>query len=150
MSNPENLPLSILLGANNALNQTLPEASLKKYIKEYEDFETWKLSEKTNSNCELVFLAYFNHLSTKYSSSSLYAKYSMLKAMMRHHHNVNIKGYEKLKAFLKNKNVNHVAKKAKILEMEEVEQFISEAPNDEFLEIKVILTILYFYIFLSK
>ncbi|RZC39413.1 hypothetical protein BDFB_014833 [Asbolus verrucosus] len=61
----------------------------------------------------------------------------MLKSTLNIKKNINIEKYPKLISFLKRTKDGYVPKKSKILEIEEVEQFINEAPNDTYLLIKV-------------
>ncbi|KAK4885302.1 hypothetical protein RN001_001573 [Aquatica leii] len=65
----------------------------------------------------------------------------MLQATLNIKHNINIKNYSKLIAFLKRKNDGHVPKKSKTLEIEQVEKFIREAPDEDYLLMKTVLII---------
>jgi len=74
-------------------------------------------------------------------ASTLWSIYSMVKSMLQVNENVDISKYRKLQAYLKRKNDGYEAKKSNILTMDEVVRFLSEAPDDNFLLMKVALII---------
>mgnify|MGYP005986404917 CR=1 FL=1 len=63
----------------------------------------WRIQKKIKSFSENVVLAYFAELSEKYKSSSLWFFYSMLKAVLRIAHDVDLDKYGTLRSFLKRK-----------------------------------------------
>uniref|UniRef100_A0A6P7FZ84 Uncharacterized protein LOC114335748 n=1 Tax=Diabrotica virgifera virgifera TaxID=50390 RepID=A0A6P7FZ84_DIAVI len=63
----------------------------------------------------------------------------MLKSTLSLKSNIDISKYNKLIMFIKKKRTSYVPKKSKTLEKEQVQKFISDAPNDVFLMIKVAL-----------
>lgn len=99
----------------------------------------WQLSNATSSFSENVLLAYFRELAIKYKSSSLWARYSMLKSTLNLNQGVNIETYPKLVAFLKRKSENYNRKKAKTLTSEQIKMFLNEAPDQNYLATKVAL-----------
>lgn len=76
------------------------------------------------------------------SSASLWSKYSMLKSTLLVHENINISGFTKVIAFLKKCNIGYESNKSKIFTREEVNKFMKEAPNDEYLLTKVSILII--------
>ena len=134
-SSDEELPPSILDIVNNL--DLLPEKSANRYKKEYNIFMSWCKEKSVNSLKEEVFLAYFSSLSKICKPNTLWSRYSMLKAVLKIEKNVNIGDYFKLTAYLKKKNVGFTPKKAKIFTKEEISKFLSEAPDDIYLMIKV-------------
>lgn len=130
-------PPDIRAKATIASNSVLPEKSKEKYIAVYEHFIEWKMEHKATSFSENVIMAFFLELSKKYQASTLWSKYSMLKAMMKTKNDVDIKNYTKLTAFLKRLSVGHQSKKSKVLTAENVEQFINDAPDQQYLATKV-------------
>lgn len=130
--------LDIEAAAEEAVNELLPSKSRKVYEKAYEDFIKWcrqkKIQDNTNEN---VFLAYFNEKSKTVRASTLWAHYSMIKSIIMVKSNINISEYQKLKAFLKRKNDGYKPKKSKVLTDEQVNQFLIEAPDNNFLMTKV-------------
>lgn len=84
-----------------------------------------------------VLLAYFYKISKKYSPSSLWSKFSMLKLMLQLKENIDIQKFYKLTSYIKRLNVGYKPKKSKVLEKEQTEQFLIEAPNEVYLMIKV-------------
>ncbi|KAJ8914224.1 hypothetical protein NQ315_003587, partial [Exocentrus adspersus] len=132
--------------AEEAITELLPTKSRKVYEKSYEDLVTWcrawcnlkKVLDEMNEN---VFLAYFNEKSKTVRASTIWANYSMLKSMVIIKNNIDISQYSKLKAFLKRKNDGYKPKKSKVLTVEQVDQFLSQAPDDQFLMVKVALIV---------
>jgi uncharacterized protein (UPF0210 family) len=94
---------------------------------------------------EYVLLAYFQAKSQNLKSSTLWSIYSMLKSTLNIKQNINIKNYSKLIAFLKRTKDGSVAKKSRILEIEEIEKFINEAPDETYLLMKVRVLMLVFF-----
>ncbi|CAH1366188.1 unnamed protein product, partial [Tenebrio molitor] len=67
----------------------------------------------------------------------MWTKFSMLKATLKVHRNIDISKYSKLIVFLKSKSRTYKPKKAKILESEHIKQFLKEAPDEKYLMVKV-------------
>lgn len=61
----------------------------------------------------------------------------MLKSTLNIKHNINIEKYTRLIAFLKKMKSGYIAKKSKTLEIEDIDKFIREAPDEDFLMMKV-------------
>ncbi|KAJ8915486.1 hypothetical protein NQ315_003249 [Exocentrus adspersus] len=73
------------------------------------------------------------------SSSTLWAHYSMLKTMLNVKRNIDVSKFYKLSAFLKRKSEGYKPKKAKVLTLDQIDKFLLEAPDKDFLMIKVAL-----------
>lgn len=118
----------------------LPEKSEKKYKTVYNSFMSWRMQNKINSFAEDVLVAYFKELSEKYTPSSLWAHYSMLRSTLGIHHKVMLKNYGKLRTFLKRNAIGYKSKKQmKTFTSEQVEKFIAEAHDYQYLAVKVVL-----------
>jgi integrase len=63
----------------------------------------------------------------------------MLKSMLRLKENVDISNYGKLQLYLKRETEGYETKKSKILSQDDVPKFLTQAPGDTFLLIKVAL-----------
>lgn len=133
----DTVPFEIQEAAKNISLNLLPEISKRKYTVVYNDFKKWRRSQKTTSFAEEVFLAYFDQLGQNLAPSTLWARYSMLKATVQAYNDVNIGTYKKVIAYLKKKNVGYKAKKAKILTADDVAQFCNAAMDDPHLTTKV-------------
>ncbi|XP_026321650.1 uncharacterized protein LOC113231544 [Hyposmocoma kahamanoa] len=103
----------------------------------YETFIQWKTNKKASSFSENVFLAYFNELANRFKPSSLWCIYSMLKTTVKNKNNIDIKNYSNLTAFLKRRSDGYVARKSKVLSPTDVEKFLKEAPDYQYLATKV-------------
>jgi len=123
--------------AKNVSDNLIPDASRQRYEHTYKLFTDWQKKMKTKSFSENTFLAYFSHLAESLASTTLWARYSMIKSMVKIKENIDISDYNQLKAFLKRKNVGHRSKQSKTFQAEEIERFLKDAPNETFLIHKV-------------
>lgn len=119
-----------------------PVKSKARYEATYNMFKQWCVEKKINSFAEenvlLVLLAYFVERSQKLKSpASLWSEYSMLKTSISINDNKDISKHLKLLAFLKRKNVGYKPKKSNVFTREEVNKFLSEAPDDTYLLMKL-------------
>ncbi|XP_015176802.1 PREDICTED: uncharacterized protein LOC107066566 [Polistes dominula] len=135
----ESIPPEIIERANEVINNLTPATSRSKYESAYRKFMLWRTAKRITSFSEAVFLKYFSELSETLLPSSLWAKYSMLRSMVDIKHNLNIFNYSRLIAFLKQKNKGFKSKKARTLSPEQIDRFLREAPDREFLATKVAL-----------
>lgn len=62
----------------------------------------------------------------------------MLRLTLSIHDNIEISNFNNLRALLKRKSKGYIAKRSRIFKKEEVFRFIKEAPDLEFLSVKVI------------
>lgn len=130
-------PPEIMEAANITSLNLIPEISKKKYEATYKQFMEWRIEKKSNSCSENVLLAYFGELTNKYKASTLWSTYSMLRTTLNINNNVNIGNYAKLRAFLKRKSHGYRPRKSKIFTSEEINRFITEAPDNQYLLAKV-------------
>lgn len=136
-SDMELTPDFIKQEAKAVVENLLPEASKKRYIKSYDDFMKWRTEKKIKSLSENVFIIYFNELSKKLQPSTLWSTYSMLKTTLNTRNNVNLKDFTKLIAFLKRQCDGFKSKKSKVFTAQHIETFLNEAPDELFLATKV-------------
>lgn len=139
MSDSESLPSDIEEAATNAASCLVPVKSKEKYEMAFQRFSSW-CDEKNVKNIthEKVLLAYFDHLSKQYKSSSLWAFYSMIRTIMKMKKNVDISKYVHLIAFLKRKSEGYRAKKSQIFTKQDISKFLQEANDDKFLLMNVL------------
>lgn len=123
--------------AAEAQMSLLPSKSRDRYLQTLNNFKNWADEKKVSNWTETVMLAYFQGLESSLASSTLWSTFSMLKATILAERNVDIGKYPKLVAFLKRKNEGYKAKKASVFTPQEIEQFLREAPDDNFLATKV-------------
>lgn len=134
----DGVPEYIMSAAKNIDLDLLPEKSKVRYIQEYEKFTKWCTDKKiSNISKEEVLLFYFQEISKNFQPSTMWSKYSMVKSMLKLKKNVDISRHFKLIAFLKKKMVGFRPKKSKALSHEDVGTFLSTAPDDIYLLIKV-------------
>jgi len=119
----------------------LPSKSKVRYEKAYDEFCKWRdsksCSEVSPEATESVMLAYFVDLAQKFKPSSLWAHYSMVKAMLKLKESVDMKKYPKVKCFLANESRGYVSKKARVFSEEEIKKFLVEATDEQYLDMKV-------------
>lgn len=72
----------------------------------------WRLEKKANIS-ENIISAYFTKLSSQYKASSLWNKYSLLKATIKIHDNIGISSYTKVILFLKRQSEGCILKNRK-------------------------------------
>ncbi|XP_011164289.1 uncharacterized protein LOC105199064 [Solenopsis invicta] len=125
--------------ANSARVDTLPKISRNKYDAAYSAFTEYKKQHKTPATTQNVLCAYFKELSNTHASSTLWNRYSMLKAEIKAKENISIESYTDLIAFIRNQAVNYTPKQSEILTKDDVRKFLEIAPDREFLAAKVIL-----------
>lgn len=123
--------------SEDTIDDLLPTKSRKLYESTYDAFVQWKRFHKTKLTSESVVMAYFKELSEKYKSSTLWSIYSMLKATLRTKEKIDISNYHSFKAFMKETSSGFISKKSNVFSSENIEKFLSEAPNDKYLATKV-------------
>nr|XP_015835534.1 PREDICTED: uncharacterized protein LOC107397938 [Tribolium castaneum] len=131
------VPEAIRNEARSVVSGLLPKKSSAR-CEHHLDFKNWQKKQNVGSVNEEVILAYLNQLSMKYSPNSLWSKWSMLKSCLEIKENIGTDRFYKVIAFLKRKNDRYTPKKAKILTKEQVETFLLEAPDDQWLLFKVV------------
>ncbi|KRT86793.1 hypothetical protein AMK59_1694 [Oryctes borbonicus] len=119
--------------------QFLPQKSKLRYDKIYSIFKLWLKLKHTSKISENVTLAFFTEKSEIWNSSSLWTNYSMLKSSLMLYDNIDISKFSKLILFLKRSHTGYTPKKSKILEREDIVTFLREAPNEQFLMMKVVI-----------
>jgi hypothetical protein len=142
-------PPDLVESADQAVVALLPQASKERYDLVYHEFMDWREKHHAGSFSERTILAFLNEKKEKVSPNTLWSLTSMLKATLLAYHNVKLADYGKLTPFLKQNSVGYKPKKAKIFSKEQIDEFLLNAPNDDFLMQKVIfeLKLHYFYYF---
>lgn len=124
--------------AADIVENLLPNKSRLVYIKTYDEFCKWKNENQASGTfSESVFLTYFNELSKKRKSSTLWSIYSMLRCTVKTRHNIDIKTYSNLQAYLKRLSEGYKPNKSPVFTAPNVERFLNEAPDSQFLAVKV-------------
>lgn len=135
-----NTPPDLHAEASNVCLNLLPKKSQQRYEKQYKLFNDWKKSKKTKHVSENVLLAYLSERSKVINAATLWSEFSMLKSTFKVKENVNFDNFHKVRAFLKQNSVNYQPKKSNILTQEQCIKFLKEAPDSEYLMMKVIST----------
>lgn len=115
----------------------LPEKSRTVYELTYSRFMEYRQKKNIGSFSEDVLIVYFSDLSKKIKPSTLWSTYSMLKATLNIKNNIDLAKYLKLRAFLKRQSDGFHAKKSRVFQREEIEKFLSDAPDELYLCTKV-------------
>ncbi|XP_047986625.1 uncharacterized protein LOC125226633 [Leguminivora glycinivorella] len=131
--------LAEIRDAAATVTNNLPQKSRKQYEKTYKYFMDWLATKNTKSLTENTLVLYFEHLSTKFKPVSLWTFYSMLKITINMKHKVDISKYDKLLSLLKRKCEGYKGKKSMTFLPEEIEKFLNEAPDKQYLIEKVTL-----------
>lgn len=123
---------------NKTTYQALPPVSQTKYQTAYQHFQKWNKSNGWCAVSEDLLLKYFVELNAKSKPTTLFAIFSMLKATFRINDDIDIASYSKLIEYVKGRNASYVPAKAKIFSDEEIERFLNNAPDDRWLDVKVV------------
>ena len=141
----DDVPPEMIEAAKEIALNSLPHTSKQKYTKVYNEFKQWRSAKNTKSFAESVLLVYFNEISSKFASTTLWSRFSMLKATIKAYDNVDISNYPQLLGFLKKNNVGYISKKSSVFTTNDVSKFLSEAPDAKYLIMKVCI-----YVYLIK
>lgn len=113
-------------------------SSDKRYKQLYNKFQAWKASQSETSNLEAVVVSYFKEIVGK-QVSTLYASFSMLRTTLKVNDNVDIGTYPALRTLLKEADLNgYKSNRSKAFTEDEIKKFINEAPDETWLDVKVI------------
>ncbi|KAJ8911701.1 hypothetical protein NQ315_013163 [Exocentrus adspersus] len=123
------LPTEIKQEAQEATLRLLPAKSKRVYEKEMVGLGEGAITEE-------VLLAYFFNVEKHFAASSMWTKifYAEINA-----ESIDISKYGKLTSYLKVGSRKYKTKKAKILERNQIEEFLKKAPDVEYLQVKVAL-----------
>ena len=136
-SDEEFVPEEVSAIAKEAKEELIPQDSKEQYDRTYQAYINWKKKMNCRSNAEDVVLGYIKTYAKNVKSSTLWAHFSMLKTTLRVYDNVDIAPYHSVIAFLKKEHKGYVPKQSKVLSPEHVKKFITEAPDERYLDIKV-------------
>ncbi|KAJ6638133.1 hypothetical protein Bhyg_10866 [Pseudolycoriella hygida] len=135
-------PIELVQSAAKANQELLPTKSKNRYEEAYNSYEKWKGSKGATSNSETVLLAYISEMANTKNEylkpTTLWARYSMLKAMLNILQKVDISSYATVTAFLKRKSDGYVPKKARVFTEIEIQQFLDSASDEVWLDVKVV------------
>lgn len=135
--------LDFEMEAGKIINNLLPTKSAPMYEKTYKKFKDWcRLKSAPDNVNESTLLVYFSNELGKLKASTAWSIYSMLRGTICIKENVDIKEFSKLRAYLKKKSKGYHPKKSAILTKEHINRFVEEAPDKEYLAMKVILKFL--------
>ena len=123
--------------ARDAFSNLLPTKSKEKYEIAYENFKNYKKQIRTTSSSENILMAYFTELKKKYKPSTLWNTYSMLKKTLNVKEKINIAQYCALTSLLKKEAKGFQSKKVKVFTDAQINTFLQEAPDIQYLAHKV-------------
>lgn len=123
--------------AYKACDQLLPPQSKEKYNSVYQKFQTWRKTKNNDPISEEILLKYFTELAESIKPSSLWAIFSMLKTTIKIYDQCDIGSYSNLLALLKRNSENYIPKKSSVLSDEDIAKFLNDAPDDQYLAMKV-------------
>lgn len=84
------VPEAIIKEAATISASLLPEKSAPRYERQYADFKDWQEKNGITGVTEDVLLTYINQLSARFSPTSLWSKWSMLKSCLEVRENIAI------------------------------------------------------------
>lgn len=140
------LPQLLEIETNATNNNLFTIKSSRKYEKEYKKWNDWCSQNNVTNLTENHLIAYFELMGETKKSSTLWTTYSMLHTMLNTRQNIDISKFANLKTLLKTCSEGYEPKKSKILEIDDINRFINDAPDNMYLAMKV--TILYYLLFI--
>jgi integrase len=138
-----NIPSSLKRKAEEISEDLLPNKSKVRYNDVYEKFLAWLREENVMPRdvSDDILLVYLSNLSKTNKSSTLWSKYSMIKSCLKLKQDIDASNFPKSIAFLKRQSVGYQPKKSSVLTANEVSEFMTKAPDNEWLLTKVALTL---------
>ncbi|XP_065164665.1 modifier of mdg4-like isoform X1 [Atheta coriaria] len=124
---------------SSSAENTLPAKSKARYENHYNCYSQWKATKQVTKTTENVLHAYVLERSKAICSASLWSEFSMLKCMLKIKENIDIGQFHKVQAFLKQNSKGYAPKQTKTLNDTECQQFLKEAPDSNYLMMKVAL-----------
>lgn len=138
MAEKENaLPANIQALADQAMISLLPKLSADRYKGAFEKFRKWMSESNLSEIDENVVLAYFKGPLGTLAPSTWWQTYSMLKSQICLNLKIDIGRYYKVQLLLKRASEGYQTKKSKVLLKSHIDTFIRDAPDDQFLLVKV-------------
>lgn len=110
----------------------------------YDKFKEWCDCQNAISYSENVLIEYFSDLANKYKwpYTELLSHYSMIKSMLYIKHNIDTTKFLKLQLYFDDLNEDSIPRKeSRIFTRDNIEEFLSNAPDDKYLVMKVILIV---------
>lgn len=123
--------------AKKVTENLLPNKSREKYEKQYKSFQDWCTQNAVELVSEKCLLTYFDMLSKHKKSSTLWSTYSILKSCLNVYQNIDISKYLELQTFLKRISSHYEPKKSKILQVQDIDNFVAKADDKFYLVHKV-------------
>ncbi|XP_011301804.1 uncharacterized protein [Fopius arisanus] len=113
--------------------------SREQYQTLYRKFMEWRDTNEKGPLSEDVFMDYFTDLAEKMKPSTLWSQYSMLKATMIANEKLDMNEFYRLRGFLKTKSIGYKKKTSNTFTSRQIEQFLTDAPDSQYLAEKVAL-----------
>lgn len=108
------------------------------YVNRYADFNAWKENMKIEATTEKSVIDYLEDMSRKYIPSTLKSIHSILKTMLLVKEKINIENFSDLNEFMKKKTEGFKGTtKSGILSVDNIRDFLNNAPNNKWLASKV-------------
>lgn len=123
--------------AEEMKKKLVPDESKKEYEKVYNEFKIWKQLKKITTTTENVIFSYINNLEQTYTITTIKKKISIIKTMIRIYEKIETKNYFELQAYVNKEMKNHTPKKSYALTDDDYNNFLQNADDDQFLDIKV-------------
>jgi integrase len=115
--------------ASKALDNLVPRKTKETYFKAYQRFQNWLKDKGTTKVSESTLLAYFQENLAVKAPTTMWSEYSLLKKMLRVQNGVDISKFTSITDLLKQTSRSHQKKKASTFSNDEVDRFLSSAPN---------------------
>ncbi|XP_015125083.1 uncharacterized protein LOC107046879 [Diachasma alloeum] len=141
VSDEDYIPADVMQDAKDAEVRLIPGVSKRLYDKVYIAFKDWMQQKKIKKITDFVLLGYFHCVARKAKPTTLWSRFSMLKKTLSTYEAIDISQFPKVRNFLAVNSKGYEPKKSQVLNDENIDTFIREAPDVIYLAIKVALII---------
>lgn len=137
------LPKTFVDRVTQVTNELLPQTSRTRYEDEYNRFVNWCKIENLEISqvSDEILLVYISEMSKQMKPTTLWSKFSMIGKCLQIKENIDTSRFSKTIAFLKRQSTGYEPKKSNVFTAEQVSEFMSKAPDSQWLLEKVILTL---------
>lgn len=116
---------------------TLSEESRAVYQRRYDKFVKWRESRNITTTDEKTLLDFFETLSAEYKPNTLDSMYAGIKLFLTEKEQIDTSKFTELKTFLKLKSKDYEPTKAEAFTVQNISDFIKNAPDIKYLVAKV-------------
>lgn len=123
--------------AQKVAPKSLELKSKRRYETAYKRFSDWCKKKKIRLPTESDCLAFFVERGNFLKPTSLWTEFSMINALLVPQKGVDLKQFSSLTEFMKQRASGYQSKTTKVFTREQITKFLKEAPDSQYLMMKV-------------